>query len=426
MLSTLELEAPPATRTVPGRSWHCPDGFEHSYDRTLPGARILILSASVGCGHTRAARAIHAVLSRRLPDAFIEHIDVLEMTNSVFRRAYGAGYFRAVRRAPRLIGWMYDFLDHPGTPGMTGKARLAFERLNFRRLSRLLVEQHWDLVINTHFLPAAIVARLLRVKAIDYPQVAVVTDFDAHGLWIQSPCEKFFLATDEARANVIACGVAAARTVVTGIPIDPRFSEPKDRAAIMQKLGLDPAKRVVLQMAGGFGIGSIERIHHSIGAVEQPLQVIVVMGQNREGKVVVEGLPFPSRHQRTVLGYTTQMHEYMAVADLVVSKPGGLTTSECLASGCPLVVVEPIPGQEDRNADFVLENGCGIKVNNLASLTLKLSELLADAPRLATMRGAALRCAKPRAVFDVVDGCLGVLEPSLRQARITASPSLTV
>jgi processive 1,2-diacylglycerol beta-glucosyltransferase len=371
--------------------------------------RIVILSASVGSGHVRAAQAIEAALSQILPDATIAHLDALDLTNAAFRRAYGKGYFRAAARAPRFVGWMYDFLDHPNDYGASTITRQFFERLNFTRLSRLLTDRHWDLAICTHFLPEALIARLRRKGVIDFPQAVVVTDFDVHGMWISRPCERFFVATDEAKANLAAQDVDPRDISVTGIPIDPVFSEPLDRNEAAFRLGLTTDRPMVLQLAGGFGVGSIEKIHRSLCQIQRPIQIVVVTGRNTHAVETLNLVDLPARHTRKILGYTTQMHELFRAADIVVTKPGGLTSAEALATNCPMVISEPIPGQEDRNADYLLENGCAIKVNNLASLTHKLTSLLDDPARLARMRAAGQSKARPQAAFDVAKGCLQLL-----------------
>jgi processive 1,2-diacylglycerol beta-glucosyltransferase len=370
---------------------------------------ILILSASVGSGHIRAAKAVHAALGGMLPEATIAHVDVLDLTNSAFRRAYGDGYFRAARSAPRFVGWMYDFLDHPDAHGTAAITRQFLERINFTRLSRLLTEQHWDLAICTHFLPAEFIARMRRRELIQFPQAVVVTDFDVHGLWVNRPCERFFVATEECRANLVAQEIDERDVQVTGIPIDPIFSEPLDRIQAIRQMDLASDRPIVLQLASGFGIASVERIHRSILQIQRPLQVVVVAGRNTEAAEMLGSLDHDPRHMRRILGFTNQMNELLHAADVVVTKPGGLTTAESLASGCPMVIAEPIPGQEDRNADFLLENSCAVKVNNLASLTHKLNSLLEDSTRLSQMRASALRFARPNAARDVAMGCVELL-----------------
>ena len=201
--------------------------------------------------------------------------------------------------------------------------------------------------------------------------------------------------------NLQSWGVPAAAISVTGIPIHPLFSRPKDRAACVAKHGLTGDRPIVLQLSGGFGVGPIEKIYRAILAVEEPLELVVVTGRNAAIKTELEQVEVPERHLAHVLGFTTQMDELMAAADVVVSKPGGLTTSEVLARGAVMAVINPIPGQESRNSDFLLENGAAIKLNNISTLPFKLTNLLRDPQRLATLKANARRLGRPQAAFDI-------------------------
>jgi processive 1,2-diacylglycerol beta-glucosyltransferase len=267
----------------------------------------------------------------------------------------------------------------------------------------------WDLVINTHFLPAEIIASMRKEGKLSVPQVIATTDFETHRLWVNQPCERYFTATEEGAVYLQSWGVPAEATQATGIPILPVFSQASDRAALRQKHGLTDHRPVVLQMAGGFGVGPIEKIYKSILKVEIPLQVIAVSGRNEALKKDLQRIKVPERHSSTVLGFTKEIHELMSLADLVVSKPGGLTTSETLASGAVMVVVNPVPGQESRNSDFLLENGAAIKANNTAVLSHKITALLNDPKRLDQLRANVRRVARPRAAFDVVERSLELI-----------------
>jgi processive 1,2-diacylglycerol beta-glucosyltransferase len=385
------------------------DGYTNGIHRGKE-PRILILSASVGSGHIRAAQAIEIALGQILPDATIAHVDVLDFTNKLFRGFYASGYIKAVKTAPQVVSFLYDRLDHPFTGSASQTMRLGMERANFSRLKQFLCGQSWDLAINTHFLPAGLIAWMRRKQLIDFPQATVITDFDAHGLWITHPCEQYFVATDEARNTLLAAGATNETIAVTGIPIDPVFAKEKDRASCRVKHGLVVNRPMVLQMAGGFGIGSVERIYRSICDAQIPLQICVVAGKNQSVAECLRGIEIPSQHQAKIIGFTREIDELLAAADVIVSKPGGLTTSESLSRGCPMVVVEPIPGQEDRNSDFLLENGCGIKANNIASLGQKLQSILADVPRLQAMRAAAKDHGRPMAAFDIARQCAALLQ----------------
>ena len=372
--------------------------------------RILILSASVGAGHMRAAEAVETALRQTRPDAHVENHDVLAMTNALFRRVYGRFYLDLVNKAPHVLGYFYDLLDQPRRLNpQTDKLRLMLEKLNLKPFLKFLTAKPWDLVINTHFLPAEIIASLRKKKTLSLPQVTATTDFETHRLWVNQPCERYFTATSEGARYLQHWGIPRDTTFATGIPIHPVFAIEKDRKACMSKHGIKGDRPIVLQLAGGFGVGPIEKIHQALLAVDVPTDLIVVAGRNEKVKAQLEKLPTPVNHRVKIIGFTKEIDELMNVADLVVSKPGGLTTSETLARGAVMVIVNPIPGQESRNSDYLLENGAAIKANNIGTLAFKVNELLEDKPRLARILENVARIARPRAAFDVVAKSLELL-----------------
>jgi processive 1,2-diacylglycerol beta-glucosyltransferase len=381
--------------------------------------RILVLSASVGAGHLRAAQAVELAARTLRPDAAVRNLDVLEMTNALFRRLYGKAYLDLVNRAPHLLGYFYDMLDRPSRSGKNrrDRFRLAVEKLNLRSFLRFLRQEPYDLVINTHFLPAEIIASLRRDKRLSVPQVTVTTDFETHRLWVNQPCDHYFTATEEGAHYLQHWGVPAGDVTVTGIPIHPAFREPKDRTTCLRHHNLATDRPVVLQLAGGFGVGPIETLTRSLLAVERPLQLVVVAGKNEAVRKQLQKLKAPERHRVQVLGFTDRIDELMAAADLVVTKPGGLTTSEVLARGAVMVIVNPIPGQEARNSDFLLEQGAAIKVNNAATLAYKVGALLDEPKRLAALKANAARLGRPNAAVEVVERSLRLLNESKPAAR---------
>ncbi len=364
--------------------------------------RILILSAAVGAGHLRAAQAVELTMRQLLPDATVRNIDVLELTNAAFRGLYGKAYLDLVNKAPHVLGYFYDMLDKQRGPKSTrDRLRLLVERINLRRFETLLADEPWDVIINTHFLPAELIASLKRRNHLRVPQVTVTTDFETHRLWVNQPCEQYTTATDEGAATLQHWGIPEGDISVTGIPIHPVFTHEVDRATCLQTQGLTGDRPILLQLSGGLGVGPIARIYQNLLALEQPVEVAVVAGKNTEVRAQLENITVPSRHRAKIFGYTEQIDQLMAVADVVVSKPGGLTTSEVLARGAAMAVVNPIPGQESRNSDFLLENAAAIKINNLATLTHKLGLLLDDPARLASLKANAKRLGRPQAAADI-------------------------
>ena len=364
--------------------------------------RLLVLSASVGAVHLRAAQADELALRELAPDAEVRNLDVLTLTNAAFRKVYGQAYLDLVNKAPHVLGYFYDLMDKPrGPDSKRDRLRLALEKLNLGKFCDLLECSRWDAVVNTHFLPAEIIASLRRAGSLDVPQMTVTTDFETHRLWVNQPTDLYTTATEEGAAYLAHWGVPPRDATATGIPIHPVFSKPKDRADCLRKHGLKGDRPVVLQLAGGFGVGPIEQLYRSVLTVETKLEVVVVAGKNEAARRQLQVVTVPPRHRAKVIGFTTEIDELMAAADVVVSKPGGLTTSEVLARGAAMVIVNPIPGQESRNSDFLLENGAAIKVNNAATLPLKLSRLLSDPTRLEAIKTNARRVARPQAAYDV-------------------------
>ena len=364
--------------------------------------RVLVLSASVGAGHMRAAQAVELALRQTAPDAEVRNIDLLTLTNAPFRKLYGEAYIDLVNKAPHVLGYFYDMLDKPRGPrSKRDRLRLLMEKLNLSKFLDLIKEEHWDVVVNTHFLPAEIIASLRREGKVTVPQITVTTDFETHRLWVNEPCDHYTTATEEGAAYLKHWGVPAEHVSVTGIPIHPVFSEPKDRDVCLKSQGLTGDRPILLQVAGGVGVGPIERLFRDVLSIESPLEIVVVTGRNAAVKQQLEQIEAPTRHRIKILGYTDQIDELMNVADIVLSKPGGLTTSEVLARGAAMAIINPIPGQESRNSDFLLENGAAIKINNEGTLAMKLTKLLHDPNRLATLKANAKRLGKPNAAFDV-------------------------
>jgi processive 1,2-diacylglycerol beta-glucosyltransferase len=365
-------------------------------------ARVLILSASAGAGHVRAGQALERALVATGRVGEVRHVDVLQYTTKLFRRVYAQAYLDLVNRAPAMLGWMYDYFDEPGKHA---RLRLALDKLNATRFVRLLERARPDWAVSTHFLPAEIIAWLRSKGRLATRQAIVVTDFDVQAMWLTHHVDRYFVALDETRVHLEHLGVSSTAITVSGIPIDPVFAEPKDARAMRAKHGLAPDRTTILLSAGGFGVGPVESLVHALFELQHPVQLVVICGRSEELKGRLDALAAarpaglsPALH---VVGYTTEMDEYMAAADLLVGKPGGLTSSEALARGLALVIVHPIPGQEERNADHLLEARAAIRCNNPPALAWKIDRLLDDPARLANMRANARRLARPRAARDI-------------------------
>jgi processive 1,2-diacylglycerol beta-glucosyltransferase len=365
--------------------------------------KVLLLSASAGAGHIRAAQALEKAFNELGTVDEIRHLDVLNYTNKVFRHFYSKAYIDLVNKMPEVPGWMYDKLDRPWK---NERRRLALDKLNTRPLVKLLRDYQPDMIVCTHFLPAEIVSWLKAKERLASRQAIIVTDFDVHAMWLVHHYEQYFVAIDEARAYLEALGIPASKITVSGIPIDPVFAEKKSKVEMRRKHGLDPDRVTILLSAGGFGVGSVEPLIAALMPLQQRAQVVAICGRNDDLRKRLSKTAARAKADDNVLikpiGYTQEMDEYMTAADIVLGKPGGLTTSEGLSKGLAFVIVDPIPGQEERNSDHLLEAGVAIRSNNLPTLAYKLDRLLADGDRLAKMQSTSRKMGRPNAARDIV------------------------
>lgn len=365
--------------------------------------RVLIISTSAGTGHVRAAQALEKEFKNDPRVGEVIHEDALNFTNKIFREFYSTLYMKLVRSAPELLGWVYKASDEP----WKGEAaRLQLDRLNTQKLIRFIKDFDPHITVCTHFMPAGIISHLQETEKLQTNHSIVVTDFDCHAMWLSRMFQRYFVALDETKAHLEALGLPGQRITVSGIPIDPIFSQPVDRALVRASYGLHPEKTTLLLSAGALGVGPTELIVERLKHLRHDAQTIVVCGRSEEVKQRVAQAAAGQAGKFCILGYSDRMHELMHISDLFIGKPGGLTTSEALACGLPMAVFSPIPGQEERNADHLLEEGAGIRCNELTTLPFKIDRLLENPERLGAMRAAAKRLGHPDAARTVVQTLL--------------------
>ena len=364
---------------------------------------IAILSVSAGAGHVRAAEALKAAVENDYPGFRAVHVDVMDMVPKLFRKMYAESYLDIVNRHPVLWEFLYAKTDRVDHDSRLKKLRVAIERLNTKKLNKTLDELNPDTIICTHFLPAELFSRMIGRGDTDLDCWVQVTDFDVHSLWIHHHMTGYFAANPEVMWRMADRGIERERITVSGIPIMPAFSQPLSREECAQELGLDPEKLTLLMMSGGEGVGRLDVLAERVLGLEGDFQVVALAGKNQrmleELNRVAEAHPgrlFPQ-------GFTRTVERVMAACDVAVSKPGGLTTSECLAMGLPMVVISPIPGQEERNADYLLESGAGMKACDAAALAYRVDHLIRHPEKISTMRKQALAIATPGAANTVLD-----------------------
>ncbi len=365
--------------------------------------RVLILSASVGSGHKVAAAAVEQAF-RTQPGVEVLNQDALKLTSRLYQVAATDAYFALVKENPWAVGWLYDQNDEP-FKNEAGLMQLV-NLLNAQPLTRFIQDYDPDITVCTHFMPAALVAQLLSQGRLHTALAIITTDYDFQGMWLSRAFNRYFVAQEEAKVQLTALGIDPERITVSGIPVGLDFSEPIDAAAIRARFQLDATIPTLLVSAGAFGGGPASEIVAQILRMQTPVQTVVVCGRNRLLRDEVTALTAAHADRFRVLGFTNEMHNLMRVATLFVGKPGGLTSAECMAAGLPMLIVNPIPGQEERNSDLLLENGAAARSNSLLSIGYKLDCLLSEPGRIAAMRAATARLGRPDAAQLVVETLL--------------------
>lgn len=353
-------------------------------------ARILILTASIGAGHTRAAEAIRAALSAH-PAAAGMQIDVVDfMTREVSMIHYLMKriYLTMLRFVPDL----YDVFFRIAGQKTSGSAvRGAFAQVMVRTMGRLVRRYAPDLIVATHPFPEGAAALWRARHSGSFQLAALLTDYALHAIWLVRPVDTYFVATEAMAAQMTALGFSRSAVYATGIPIVSPACR-MDREEARAHAGLDAVLPTLLLMGGGLGLGAIERTLDALEQVHQRLAILVVAGRNEPLAAYALRTAAHSHHEIHVWAYTDEVAVLMRAADLLITKPGALTISEAFAAGLPLLLHDPIPGPETENAVYATRRGAAMWLHPGEGMAAAVEEILTH--RLPAMRAAARACAR--------------------------------
>ena len=365
--------------------------------------RLLLVSVSAGNGHVRAAQAIVTHAWRDFPHLRLHHIDMMQIVPTIFRKLYSDLYLKIASGLPEVWGWLYRKTDCEPGDSLSGRLRRGIQRLCARRLFDEIRRFQPDIVICTHFLPAEVLATAVEEHRLHCQIWVQVTDFDLHQMWLHPGVSGYFVANEELAFRLESQGVARDQISVTGIPVMPGFTTRPARPMAAAQLQLDPTQFTVLLMGGGAGMGMDADGIAELLKRHQALQVIVMTGRNLALREALNHVQQDYPDRLRPVGFTDDVAGLMMAADLAITKPGGLSTSECLVCGLPMLLVNPIPGQEERNAAFLLQEGAAMRADDPLTLQFRLQTLMADPDRLALMRERALALGKPAAAHAVLE-----------------------
>ncbi|MBV9027919.1 MAG: hypothetical protein JO311_04840 [Candidatus Eremiobacteraeota bacterium] len=360
--------------------------------------RILFLSANVGAGHVSAAKAVEAALRQIEPGVQATVVDSYRYAALVVSKIVADGYLRMVKTTPQLYRYVYDRAERATE---VGRFRTWAHQFTAGNLRPLLLEERPDVIVCTHAFPCGAMAEYKRLYDDAPPVVAIVTDFAVHGFWIHDNIDRYIVATPEMRSALLARGLPAERIAVSGIPVLPAFI-PTDEPAptLRERLDLPPNRFVTLIMGGGLGIAPLERILGALEAVALPLVAVVVAGRNRRAETRLAAVAERAAYPVRALRFIDNIYDYMHAADVLVTKPGGLTTAEALVAQIPLVLCKPLPGQEERNARVLAGAGAAVQTRRVQELPGVLEALLCDEPHRRSLILAARGIARPHAAGE--------------------------
>jgi len=351
---------------------------------------VLIVSASTGTGHQRAAEALREAFEEAAPGLLVSHVDLLDHAPRWIKAACGNGYEMIATRTPRIWREIYRRTDLP-SPELA-RWGPPMQRVMFREFRQLLLSRRWSVCISTHFLPGQLAAGTPGAP----PFAMVITDLTLHHFWAQPRVGRYFVSGDHL-ANELRIRIPNARTDATGIPISPRFSRGPTREAACASLGLDPLRPVALVMGGGLGLGVDTSAEATLAASVAGLQVLALCGRNQAARERLEAHAAASGGRFHVMGHVNDVERYLAAANIVVTKPGGLTISEVLAVGVPMILTGSIPGQEEGNARVLCHLGAALEARHPAEVTDSVERVFGDATLFRSMQIASRKLARPEA-----------------------------
>ncbi|MCK8485968.1 UDP-N-acetylglucosamine--LPS N-acetylglucosamine transferase [Paenibacillus sp. MBLB2552] len=327
--------------------------------------RVLLLSEGFGAGHTQAAYALSSSLRKIAPNVQTKVLELGSFLNPRVAPIIITAYKKTVSSQPRLIRMMYRSNYKKSLNRLT---TLALHRIFYTRTIQIIRQLHPDVIVCTHPIPSAVISRLKRLGMLDVPLCTVITDYDVHGAWVSREVNCFLVSTDQVQKKLLERGVDKNKIRITGIPVHPNFWERHHKEDIRLRFGLKDMP-TVLVMGGGWGFMKDEAVNSLLALYREQIQIIFCFGNNEKSLEKMKKDPrfiHPNIH---LLGFTKEIDKLMEVSDLLITKPGGMTCSEGLAKGIPMLFHKPLPGQEEENSHYFTQQGWGTPINSLDDIT---------------------------------------------------------
>lgn len=368
--------------------------------------KILLLYAKVGNGHLKAAENIKIALQEIDENIEIDYEDGLEYSSALTNKLIIKGYSSLASNMPKLWGTIYTKSDKQDL-NTVGEINKMVNKALTIRLKKMLRIRRPDIIISTHPFISHMCAYLKRKGKTTAKIISVMTDYGIHNMWLEENkyIDKFMVATSEMKGDCIRkYNVDESKILVTGIPVSKKFSQTFDRQQVLNELGLDSRKTTILFFpGGGLGLGKSEGIFEELATSSYDFQIIVITGKNEKQKERFEEIASHSTKGITILGFTDKVPELMSASDFVITKPGGLTSTECLAMCKPMVIINAIPGQEEQNAIYFTNNGTAIRMYKEDPIEHVLDIVINNKKRVEQMVEMCKIIGKPNASYDIAN-----------------------
>ena len=346
---------------------------------------ILILSASTGGGHMRASKAIENYMSEHDESANVKIVDSLLYINPILNKTVTSGYVYLATKTPKIYGKLYE-LTNKEDRWISFVSRLNYLFAN--KLLPLIDEFKPDVIITTHPFPTEMVSILKSKELVNIPLVCIMTDYAPHKTWVNQQVDAYIVSNDDMVKEMSNIGIKEEVIYPYGIPIEQVFFEKKDKDLVLDELELNPNLPTILMMAGSFGVTNVFKIYEDIININRDFQVIVITGKNQKLYDEFAKVINKSEKQTKLIYFTDEVNKFMQAADIIITKPGGLTITEALASNIPMAIFDAIPGQEEENADFLINHNMAIKLEKGQSCDKLIEELLINKEKLNNMKEA--------------------------------------
>lgn len=366
--------------------------------------KVLILYAKAGNGHYKAAEAIKEKIEEHHKEIEVVFEDGLEYSSRIANKIVVKGYANMTKLIPSMWGAIYAKADTQERTTLNEISKLVHKGLTIR-LKKLLRITKPDVIVSTHPFVSKTCAYLKKKNKTDAKIVTLITDYEVHNVWLED--NKFFdkvlVATEEMKDDCINYGIDAKKVEVTGIPTSLKFTEKYDRDKTLKEYGLEDKRTFLFFAGGGQGIGQSKDIFKELLETPGDFQIIAVSGKNEKQKAKFEEMAKGVDKKVVVLGYTNDVPALMNMCDFVISKPGGLTSTECLVMNKPMLIINPIPGQEEQNAIYFTNNGTAIRAYDGEPLRHQLNTLIKNKVRVEQLVEMCKAIARPNAVNDIVE-----------------------